>query len=316
MNYIRIFVSICLLISSTITLSSQNNNPLETKVLHSSLEVYDITNNQREILFEAAEHFEAPNWATTGEYLLFNQEGGIIRFDLATKERTKVPLDFAIRCNNDHGISPDGKILIISHNDMENVPLEEQKFGTSKIYTVPISGGKPVEITPKAPSYWHGVSPNGKELAFVGRRNGQYDIYTIDTKGGKERQITDSPDLDDGPDYSPDGKYIYYNSYDSESMEIWRMETDGSNKEQLTDDSFSNWFAHPNPNGQNFVFISYDEDQGQGHPPLKKVTLKLFNLKDGSIRTLCKFTGGQGTINVPSWSPDGTKFAFVTYEMK
>ena len=316
-NQTLLFIGfLILMLFNTDSINAQNTMPLAKKTLYSHLEIYDINSNTREIIFEDSIHLEAPNWSPSGDYLLFNSEGNIYKFDLKSKTKTKIPLDFAQRCNNDHGISSDGKTLVISHNDNENIPPEEHKFGTSKIYTVSINGGKPKEITPKAPSYWHGISPDGQELAYVARRNGQYDIYTIDINGGEEHQITSSPDLDDGPDYSPDGKYIYYNSFDSGSMEIWRMNTDGSEKKQLTNDKHSNWFAHPNPNSKNFVYISYEEDQGQAHPALKNVSLKLYDLETKAINTLCHFTGGQGTINVPSWSPDGSKFAFVSYKEK
>ena len=163
-------------------------------------------------------------------------------------------------------------------------------------------------------SDWHGWSPDGKNVVYTAKRNGNFDIYKISSNGGEEIRLTSSKSLDDGPEYSPDGKYIYYNTAHSGSMEIWRMYTDGSQKKQLTDDAYSNWFAHPSPNGNYFVFISYLDDQGEKHPPMKSAALRLYNLKDGSIKDLCKFTGGQGTINVPSWSPDSKKFAFVSYE--
>ena len=98
-------------------------------------------------------------------------------------------------------------------------------------------------------------------------------------------------------------------------MEIWRMKADGSEPEQLTDDAYSNWFPHPSPDGQSFVFLTYLEDQGEAHPALKDVALRLYDLKTKQIRELARFTGGQGTINVPSWSPDGKRFAFVSYSV-
>jgi len=151
-------------------------------------------------------------------------------------------------------------------------------------------------------------------VVYTALRNGTYDIYQIALNDSTEVQLTNAPGLDDGPEYSPDGMYIYYNSFQSGVMELWRMRPDGADKEQLTDDAYSNWFPHPSPDGKYLVFISYMEDQGQNHPALKKVALRLYNLQDKTIKTLCSFTGGQGTINVPSWSPDSKKFAFVSYQ--
>jgi len=124
------------------------------------------------------------------------------------------------------------------------------------------------------------------------------------------------PGLDDGPDYSPDGEFIYYNSFCSGTMEIWRMTPNGDHAEQLTQDAYSNWFPHPSPNGRWVVFLAYLANQGQDHPFGKQVKLRLMHLRDGSIRDLtAPFFGGQGTINVPSWSPDSHKVAFVAYEI-
>ena len=99
-------------------------------------------------------------------------------------------------------------------------------------------------------------------------------------------------------------------------MQIWRMDANGRNHIQLTDDKYSNWFPHPSPDGRFIVFLTYLEDQGDGHPPMKDVALRLYDLNNETIKTLCEFTGGQGTINVHSWSPDGIKLAFVSYSNK
>ncbi len=282
--------------------------------IRSKLEIYDIRTNQRETLYEAEAHFEAPNWSRDGTYLLFNQEGRLIRFDIASKERKSIDTGFADRLNNDHGISPDGTLLAISHHDDEGVAQEERSGGTSRIYTIPIDGGEPVQVTDKTPSYWHGWSPDGKTLLYTAQRNGNFDIYAIPVEGGAETRLTEHPGLDDGPEYSHDGRIIYYNAIASGSMELWRMDADGGNKTQLTNDAYSNWFPHPSPDGRYIVFISYLEDQGSSHPAMKSVALRLMDLTDHSLRVLCEFTGGQGTINVPSWSPDSKQFAFVSYE--
>ncbi|NHF60263.1 transporter [Flavobacteriaceae bacterium TP-CH-4] len=275
----------------------------------STLEVFDLETRKRTVILRENTHFEAPNWSKDGQYFIINQEGGLYTVSLDGKTKKVLPTGTLSRCNNDHGISFDGNTLAISNNDTIN----GNASGNSRIYTMPISGGTPKRITPMAPSYWHGWSPDGKTLVYTARRNGHWDIYSIPSEGGKEMRLTDSPGLDDGPEYSPDGKYIYYNSMQSGTMEIWRMWADGSNQEQLTKDAYSNWFAHPSPNGNQFVYIAYLEDQGDRHPPMKQVALRLYDLEDGTIQTLCEFTGGQGTINVPSWSPDGKRFAFVSY---
>lgn len=297
-------VQLYILLFMPLSLLAQNQDILST------LETYHVATGKRSIVLQENAHFEAPNWSSNGEYFVINQKGLLYSVTLDGKTKEHIPTGNLKKCNNDHGISFDGDFLAISNNDT----IEGTTGGTSRIYTMSLAGGKPKLITPLFPSYWHGWSPDGKNVVYTAKRNDNFDVYKISSNGGEEIRLTSSKSLDDGPEYSPDGKYIYYNTAHSGSMEIWRMYTDGSQKKQLTDDAYSNWFAHPSPNGNYFVFISYLDDQGEKHSPMKSVALRLYNLKDGSIKDLCKFTGGQGTINVPSWSPDSKKFAFVSYE--
>lgn len=282
----------------------------QTPSVISRLETYDLTTGQRELILEQNAHFEAPNWSWDGTYFIINQEGLLYRISRDGMHREVIETGNAKQCNNDHGISPDGRSIAISNNDL----IEGAQYGTSRIYILPIEGGMPELVTKEFPSYWHGWAPDGKSMVYTAHREGDYDIYSIGTDGGKETRLTDDPGLDDGPEYSPDGNFIYYNSFRSGSMELWRMKPDGTEKEQLTKDAYSNWFPHPSPDGKYLVFLSYLEDQGQAHPALKKVSLRLYDLQSREISTLCSFTGGQGTINVPSWAPDSNSFAFVSYE--
>jgi len=195
----------------------------------------------------------------------------------------------------------------------------EEAWLASRVYRVPVTGvpnggPTPVRVTPEAPSFWHGWSPDGRTLAYVGRRGGEWDVYTIPAAGGAERRLTTCPGLDDGPDYAPGGEWIYYNSVCSGTMQIWRVRPDGRGAEQLTRDAYSNWFPHPSPDGRWVVYLAYLEDQGDRHPFGRQVKLRLMDRRDGSVRDLtAPFFGGQGTLNVPSWSPDGRRVAFVAY---
>jgi len=274
--------------------------------LYSMLEVITVNSTDRTAIYVAPERFEAPNWMPDGKNLLFNRNGRIEKIPATGGTPQVLDTGFATRCNNDHGISPDGTALVISD--------QSQEEHSSLVYIVPIGGGTPRRITQKSPSYWHGWSPDGKTLAFVGERNGDFDIYAIPVAGGEEKQLTTAKGLDDGPEYSPDGKYIYFNSERSGHMQIWRMLADGSEQEQITFGEENDWFPHLSPDGELMVFVTFDPSV-KGHPENKDVMLRLMHLKDKKITVLAKLFGGQGTMNVPSWSPDGSKFAFVSYQL-
>ncbi|MEX2396485.1 MAG: hypothetical protein WD491_05630 [Balneolales bacterium] len=279
--------------------------------VESILEVIDIRTGERTVVHRDQVRFEAPNWTLDGEDLIYNQDGLLYRIPVEGGNPEVIPTDFATSNNNDHGISPDGKTLAISHHDETKPP-----GANSIIYTVPIEGGMPRQVTQKGPSYWHGWSPDGNLLTYTAQRDGQYDVYTIPAEGGEETQLTDTPGLDDGPDYSPDGRYIYINSQRSGSMELWRIDADGNNPIQLTDDQYNNWFPHPSPDGKYLAFITYVDSINPGsHPADKNVMLRLMEIQTGEITELARFTGGQGTINVPSWSPDSHRFAFVSFRV-
>lgn len=282
----------------------------EGKNVISALYIYDLASKKSELILKETRHFEAPNWSRDGKYLLINANGLLEKIGIKGEKLGNLPTDFVQMANNDHGYSFDGKTLFISSGK------KEIKEWSSFIFKVPAEGGTPVQITPLSPSYWHGVSPNGKDIVYCAPRNDNYDVYKISTEGGDEIRLTDAPGLDDGPEYSPDGKYIYFNSFRSGRMQIWRMHPDGSSPEQMTFDNHSNWFVHIAPNNKVGTVITYLEDQQQNHPFGRQVKIRLLDLKTKKITDLTEeFYGGQGTINVPSWSPDGKKFAYVRYEL-
>ena len=276
------------------------------RVVESTLETIAISSTDRRVVYHTSDHIEAPNWTPDGQHFIFNSGGHIYKLSVDSGEPELIDTGFANRCNNDHGISPDGKQLVISD--------QSQERRQSLIYVLPIEGGTPRRVTANSPSYWHGWSPDGKTLVYCAERNGNYDVYSIPVEGGEENRLTTAEGLDDGPEYSPDGQYIYFNSVRTGTMQIWRMKADGSEQEQLTFDEYNDWFPHPSPNGRYIVFLSYEKDVKE-HPANKDVMLRLMQLNNGQIRVLTKLFGGQGTINVPSWSPDSRNIAFVSYRL-
>ncbi|MGA7631384.1 MAG: hypothetical protein WCB11_11485, partial [Terriglobales bacterium] len=297
---------------------AENLAPVAKTTLYSTLERVAIDSTDRSVVYVAPERFEAPNWLRDGTAFLFNRGGRLYRLPVAGGEPTLIDTGFADRCNNDHGISPDQTLVAISDQSQED--------NRSIVYVVPIGGGTPRRITAESPSYWHGWSPDGKTLAFVGERHDDFDIYTIPVTGGDETRLTTAKGLDDGPEYSPDGRYIYFNSERTGHMQIWRMRADGSEQEQVLDDAWNDWFPHLSPDGKWIVFLSYDADV-KGHPENKNVMLRMMPLIDEKaiegklmsvkavISVVAKLFGGQGTINVPAWSPDSKEVAFVSYAL-
>jgi TolB protein len=282
-----------------------------TPKIESTLETMDLASGERRVVHRTDDHIEAPNWSRDGGHFLFNSQGLLYRLPRDGGTPVRIDTGPLNRLNNDHGWSPDGTLIAVSDNSGD---------GNSRISVLPAVGGTPRLVTAEGPSYWHGWSPDGKTLAYVAARGGSriLNIYAAPAEGGAERRLTDTPALDDGPDYSPDGRFIYFNSARSGNMKIWRMQADGNDPEQLTnEDSTRDWFPHPSPDGRWIVFVSFGTDVAvSDHPPNKEVTLRVMRSSGGAPRVLARLFGGQGTLNVPSWSPDSRRFAFVSYRLR
>ena len=292
--------------------------------VRSKISIYDLETKSIRVVYTADKLWEAPNWSSDGKYLLANSGGALYRFALDANGKAqpeKLALDAGYQCNNDHGITRDGKLLAFS-----------AKFGSSpesQVFVASADGTNPRLLTPNRPSYFHGWSPDGKWLAFVGKRGEYFNIFRVPVGGGSEQRLTSSPVADDGPDYSPDGNWIYINSNRSGTWDIWRFPSDGagpgdSKAERITSDELEDWFPHPSPDGKWLVFLSFPKGT-PGHNVKTKVQLRMMAMPQsmahlsqkqlGSIQSLAQIFGGQGTINVNSWSPDSKKFAFVSYEL-
>jgi WD40 repeat protein len=272
--------------------------------LISTLETISLASKDRRVAFVVVQpqRIEAPNWFPDDtRTLYFNSKGHF--FELRDAQLKPVDLGSLHNINNDHGVTRDGKTWAFS---------DQTGSQPSLIYVV--SDGPPRRVTENGPSYFHGWSPDGQTLVYCGLRDGNFDIYSISVNGGAETRLTANPGKDDGPEFSPDGQFIYYNSDQSGTMQVWRMKPDGSAKEQVTNDESDNWFPHISPDGKMMSFLSYERGVGD-HPENKDVRLRVMDLATQKIDELAKLFGGQGTINVNSWSPDSQSLAFVSYQI-
>lgn len=286
-----------------------DENPWDRSGTRSLLEVYDVENETRQVLATFDYVIEAPNWSSDGKFLVYNSEGKVYKFDLATKESTMIYSGTLNKINNDHVLSSDDKELAVS---------DESAFeGKSRIYRVPLDGGEPILVTKDAPSYLHGWTSDKETFCYCAERNGEYDVYSISKDGENETRLTTAPCLNDGCEYDVNDEYIYFNSVRSGLMQAWRMKADGTEQTQLTfDDDLNTWFPHISKDLEKIVMISYYKgDLWPGdHVPNRNVEIRLMNADGTDLKTIMKIFGGQGTINVNSWSPDSKKFAFVSYE--
>ena len=285
----------------------------------SAIIIFDRATGASRVLYTADTIFEAPNWSHDGKYLLVNSGGNLMRLPVegASPVPEKIDLGAGYRCNNDHGFTRDGRMLAFS----ATLPPGR----ASQVFQA-TSDGKDVRLmTPVATaSYFHGWSPDNKWLAFVGQRNGVFELYRVAAGGGPEERLTSHGGYDDGPDYSPDGKWIYFNSNRTNGWDIWRIPPEGAGEgdakaERITSDELEDWFPHVSPDGKWIVFLSFPKGTENHNGKMAGVQLRIIptpgkNAKTAAIKVLTTIFGGQGTINVNSWSPDSKRFAFVTYE--
>lgn len=257
---------------------------------------------------------EAPNWAPDGRGLLLNGDGLLWRLDLEpTVHLKQVVIDGLPPINNDHVVDAERGLLYLSAND-------------GHIYVAPIEGGTAGKVTHDSSRYHflHGVSPDGVTLAFVELPAGDFAaagrLATIPSAGGETAHPEAGTAHLDGPEYSPDGAWIYVNTEEFGSRpghaQLARMPVEGGPMEQLAVSDTVDWFPHLSPDGRYASYISFPADT-LGHPADLDVEVRLVRTANWA-EPLARFPlfGGQGTLNVNSWSPDSHEFAFVAYPIE
>lgn len=263
-----------------------------------------------ELVFESGEILvEAPNWSLDGGSLLVNGDGLLWRLDprapgsgLEAIEFTGLP-----PINNDHVLDPDGEHIYLSAADRH-------------IYRGALTGGAVTRVSPEDGKwhFLHGVSPDGERLAYVEisefSKPGRLAVVTP----GGAASIVDTGDAHiDGPEWSPDGAWIYFNTEGFTTTpghaQLARVPDAGGPVEQLLASNTVDWFPHLSPDGRFAAYIAFPAGT-LGHPADLDVDVRLVSTTDWSkpVQHYPVF-GGQGTINVNSWAPDSTHFAFVAY---
>ena len=288
--------------------------------LRSRIFIYDTKDGTSRLVYTADSIWEAPNWSPDGRYLIVNSGGAIYKLLLkadgtATPEKLRIPANY--ECNNDKALSPDGRRLAFS------ATVNHGKG--SQVFLADADGSNVRLMAEETPSYFHGWSPDNQSLAFVAQRggSGQYDVYRVPAAGGTEERLNFDPHQDDGPDYSPDGRWIYINSDRSGKEAIWRFPANGAGPkdakaERVVNDSLEDWFPHISPDGMKMVYIGYPAGTPTHNPRDVAIEIKLVGIDHDKVaeaqKTIVRATGGQGSMNVNSWAPDSTRFAYVTYE--
>ena len=278
----------------------------------SRIKIFDRETRRSSVLFTGDDVWEAPNWSHDGKYLLANSGGSLYRIPVAGGAPEKLDVGAEYRCNNDHGFTFDGKRLAFSASSPSS--------RVSQVFQATAEGKDVRQMTnATTPSYFHGWSPDGKWLAFVAQREGKFSLFRVAVGGGSEERLTAPKGYDDGPDYSPDGRWIYFNSDRSGGWDIWRIPAagggpDDAKAERITSDDLEDWFPHPSPDGKWIVFLSFPAGTANHNGRMAGVQLRLLPTGGKTPRTLTTIFGGQGSINVNSWSPDSKWFAFVEYD--
>ena len=283
----------------------------------SKVMIFDMATKSSTQVHQADAIWEAPNWSRDGKYLLANSGGMLYRIPVdGASAPAAINLDPSIRANNDHDFSFDGKWLAIS--------ASAPGVSGSQVFVANADGTNHRALVTAPAAYFHGWSPDGKYLSFVGCRNRQpCDLFRVPFAGGPEERLTSDPAYDDGTDYSPDGKWIYFNSDRGGHWRIWRMPATGAGPddklaEMVTNDTLEDWFPHPSPDGKTLLYLSFPNGTKTHNDRNLQVHLRTIpmpgdRLQPAKPTTILTLTGGQGTINVNSWSPDSKKFGYVTY---
>ena len=270
-------------------------------------------NPRADLLFETDEMlFEAANWSLDGSCLFVNGDGALWRLDVDAPGRGLVRVDFQDlpELNNDHVLDPDGEHIYLSAMD-------------GHIYRGALDGGAVDRISPEDGSwhFLHGICPDGSRLAYV-----HLDDFTKPGRlallepHGQPVVVETGRGHVDGPEWSPDGRWIYFNTegFTSEPghAQLARIPDAGGPVQRLVTSDSVDWFPHLSPDGQWASYLAFPPGT-LGHPADLDVQVRVVATSDWSTPVQrYPIFGGQGTLNVNSWSPESERCAFVAYPLR
>ena len=144
-------------------------------------------------------------------------------------------------------------------------------------------------------------SSDGSQIAFMSNRDGNSDLYVVNTDGtGEVRRLTNHPAIDVSPTWSPNGQQIAFTSDRTGAPQIYVVGADGTGLRRLTYETYCDrptWSPAP------FNEIAYSSKTGPGHD------IKVLDLATNEVRQL---TYGLGSNESPSYSPNGRHVAFMS----
>lgn len=187
--------------------------------------------------------------------------------------------------------SPDRRYLVFtSYRSRSRQKLMLIELATGKRWTVVALDG--LNITPA-------FSPDGTHLAFSSSRDGNAEIYKLDTRAKKLDRLTAHPAGDLSPTWSPSGRELAFTSDRGGGPQIYLMGADGSNVRRLTFDGDYNAAPVWSPRGNWIAHVCRTEQRAY------KICV---TSPDGGERR--QVTRGEGVDDSPSWSPDGRHLVF------
>jgi TolB protein len=278
--------------------------------------IANVRTGRSELLLETDEILlEAPNWTIDGARLVVNGAGRLWSVAVDAPALVPIPLDGVPDLNNDHVLAPDGERIFVSAMDWH-------------IYDAPLAGGPTRRVTGSSGigglmHFLHGVSPDGRRLAFIGIELTDDDphiranVFTMSVAGDDYQRITDSADPADGSEYSPDGRWIHFNTEQfTGHAQLARVPVQGGEPERLRMSDTVDWFPHLSPDGQRATFVAFPPGT-EGHPAnvwVDIMTAATDNWQQPT--TVARIFGGQGSLNVNSWAPDNVHFAYIAYPVE